>query len=1707
MNPYPGLRPFRRDEAHLFFGREAALALMLERLREQHFLAVTGPSGCGKSSLVRAGLLHALELGDLGRAHENWRMVVLRPGDSPLNSLAKALATEFAPELTRVGQGDSVNLDQELLIRSQIERGPAGLAEWLESVESDSNRSVLLLIDQFEEIFRYEAVSSRDPLDRRAEIDRFIQALLTIADRGAASERRTQAPGRAGAESGPEHDDAATSSAPAIFIVLTIRLDFLGECAQFDGLSEAISKGQFLVPRLSRGEVEPAISEPAKVFGGAVEERLVSQLANDIAAEHHAEGVTSQTDPDMLPLMQHVLSRLWQAGNKQSGGRPPRPSLEEYQALGGVTGALSSHLDSLFSELTPQDQLYAERMFKALCHSSTDGRARDVRRPITLRELSRDTGAPKQTLCDLIATFSGEGKSFLAVHGEPGDDSTIVEISHEALIRQWQRLQTWVREEESDQKEYASLERQALAWQDGRAELLAGRGAQAAYKWWTRRPDVLHWASRYGRAPELVGKYIKQSEGSRTGRRRAAAAVFTVVGVAILVVTYLMMSEHEYAQAQQTNAQQFEMRVASLEANTAQATLEAGNPELAAALIREFLPPAAGGLHKGVPYNAKAEAVLYAALRPLSEQHALCRQRAIDIASDGDDWAAIIGAPIKGKSGGFDLALFNGQNRLREFPLPADPKQKLAVLHWKGTTPTAAPVTWLVVAAPKALSLISTVRSSKFSLPGDITSVAAMAVERSTGILALSVQTDADTEVLFFDLKPVLGRNATASADASSSPDEDSAGSASKGILLPPLKPLLTYPLLPACKTGETCDPPASLGLMQLSGAYGFIYAWQGETHVDALTQRHDRWALKPTDQMHGPSADVTGFWSDGGSLLIGTAKGDLYDWSLQRDRLVWHDDLGNLRLDILGDPRGGELQVFNHVAPYCVIDIRLADGEQTRRRCLGTTDEVVALSAAVASKQPTLIASRHTGLWSVPPDSSESVVAFPSEASARDDSPEVEMTAILTPEEGSRDPSARLTVWDTESEKILASSPPLRAAPDVPSMVLSPSGRNAFFWFPETSGGPSQAFWLDLLTGRKIPLQLKEGSLSWVRFSDDGSRTYALSSKNHLWAWAAGSGRLLWTEKAPSNTTAAVLGNRLILADGKFIDQITGKVVDAHPTWKEILWSHELNGSSLTFLLTKDGRLRRLSSAAGAWQLLPPPQQMIEGSPLEFSRIVSDRLGRTVAGVTDSHRLMLWGPQPKSALSYDYNGADVDSGGDAVLAYNRTRVDLFAVSPAWQSKSSWQIAPREARIETAFFSPDGRSLIVMQRGLVTRRTLDGKIIESVRTEDCADQSVHIISSSDRFFLECGNSYTIVKTQPRLGIVTRVDYSSDDAMGFAAGDAYRWSSYWVNVEGKALSVADDHSCCQDPSWLWSAQTAAQAKRAVAYSELGDVLLWDATQGKGAFSWLERNRGPIESLAVNSKYVVVLHPGGHLTVYDQKKAREVQLTFPAVHLLFPYGDQESLIIRTVSNQIEVLNLQTDRLVDISDSGLVSYMTTQQSGLAGFILSDGTMEVRTLQGELRLKRRGVLSDSPRYMFDEQGEEIIHPVSDHELEVVPMSGGRVVRLSVGNNLSDYRLSPNGKYVAVVDKDDALRVWNVDTATLLAGSEDILGKYGTIAWFDDDGITVVSNSAVQNFVFPTLHFRSPGDFHFLGNNAEAVVGAIKPRQLTPEERQEYLQ
>jgi ABC-type arginine transport system ATPase subunit len=99
--PYPGLRPFRSDEAGIFFGREAQVDALLEKLDHFRFLAVIGPSGCGKSSLVRAGMIPALETGLLARAGVRWQVATMRPGERPLRRLAEALGATSALGLNK----------------------------------------------------------------------------------------------------------------------------------------------------------------------------------------------------------------------------------------------------------------------------------------------------------------------------------------------------------------------------------------------------------------------------------------------------------------------------------------------------------------------------------------------------------------------------------------------------------------------------------------------------------------------------------------------------------------------------------------------------------------------------------------------------------------------------------------------------------------------------------------------------------------------------------------------------------------------------------------------------------------------------------------------------------------------------------------------------------------------------------------------------------------------------------------------------------------------------------------------------------------------------------------------------------------------------------------------------------------------------------------------------------------------------------------------------------------------------------------------------------------------------------------------------------------------------------------------------------------------------------------------------------------------
>ena len=110
-SPYPGLRPFQRTESDIFFGRDEQVDELLDRLVKHRLLAVVGTSGCGKSSLVKAGMLAALDAGLMGEIGSTWHIADMRPGSEPIANLARALLESPRKNPHAVGRATDVNRD------------------------------------------------------------------------------------------------------------------------------------------------------------------------------------------------------------------------------------------------------------------------------------------------------------------------------------------------------------------------------------------------------------------------------------------------------------------------------------------------------------------------------------------------------------------------------------------------------------------------------------------------------------------------------------------------------------------------------------------------------------------------------------------------------------------------------------------------------------------------------------------------------------------------------------------------------------------------------------------------------------------------------------------------------------------------------------------------------------------------------------------------------------------------------------------------------------------------------------------------------------------------------------------------------------------------------------------------------------------------------------------------------------------------------------------------------------------------------------------------------------------------------------------------------------------------------------------------------------------------------------------------------------
>ncbi|CCH29246.1 AAA family ATPase [Actinosynnema sp. NPDC047251] len=311
--PYRGLAYFRREDAGYFFGRDELTRHLVERVGEDGPLLVLGPSGVGKSSVLRAGLAASLE------RLPGWACRVVTPGSDPFGPLARWLSDR--------GQGPAAEL------RGALRADPDALAVRLRTEARAAGERVVLVVDQFEELFTAVA-------DEEVRQD-YVRALVR----------------------------AARSRTP---VVLGVRAGYFGHCARYPELLPTLGR-PVVVPPMTEAQLRDVIAEPARKAGLELEPGLVERLLTDLGDR-----------PGTLPLLSHALLKTWE---ERDGDRL---GLAGYQQTGGIQRAVARTADAVYDALEPDQRDVARRLLLNLVRiGDTD----ELRRRVPHADLVADDRA------------------------------------------------------------------------------------------------------------------------------------------------------------------------------------------------------------------------------------------------------------------------------------------------------------------------------------------------------------------------------------------------------------------------------------------------------------------------------------------------------------------------------------------------------------------------------------------------------------------------------------------------------------------------------------------------------------------------------------------------------------------------------------------------------------------------------------------------------------------------------------------------------------------------------------------------------------------------------------------------------------------------------------------------------------------------------------------------------------------------------------------------------------------------------------------------------------------------------------------------------------------------------------------------------------------------------------------------------------------
>ncbi|MEJ1238579.1 hypothetical protein WBG78_10630 [Chryseolinea sp. T2] len=506
--PYTGLRPFTEDESIYFKGRDVHIDQATQQLERNKFIIITGASGDGKSSLVYAGIIPNAKAGFLKASYSNWIVADFRPERSPMKNLSRSLANALDLNVntvqTELNYGFSALVDMYKASTYYLDPNSA------EQHDRTANRkaaNLVILADQFEEFFTNpENFHLGVPSQESVSVTNILLETARIA---------------------------LTEQLP-IYVIMTMRSDYIGQCAAFRGLPGYIGFSQFFLPRLNRRELREVIEEPAVLNGNAISRRLTERLIYDI-----------EDGSDQLPILQHALNQIW----KMADNGAVEMDLIHYAKVGGIganelqtdgaaefrgwfetlpqkvkdcyhspnlKNVLNTHANKLYQlawdSLPDKDrQILTEEQTRRIisytfkCLTKIDN-TRAVRNRMTLNDIWRIIDMPGvsvEVIGRTLTIFREPGNTLLRpftdnVHDLRPDD--ILDITHESLIRNWDKLNEWAAEEFASYTISRDFETQLNRWleQKQSTDFLLSIGGLTYFEGWLKTQKFnAPWIARY----------------------------------------------------------------------------------------------------------------------------------------------------------------------------------------------------------------------------------------------------------------------------------------------------------------------------------------------------------------------------------------------------------------------------------------------------------------------------------------------------------------------------------------------------------------------------------------------------------------------------------------------------------------------------------------------------------------------------------------------------------------------------------------------------------------------------------------------------------------------------------------------------------------------------------------------------------------------------------------------------------------------------------------------------------------------------------------------------------------------------------------------------------------------------------------------------------------------------------------------------------